>query len=285
MIKQCEYCGNEFNARWRGAKYCSPVCGRASQRRRVSKVCQGCGKTFEAHASRPDRLYCSRECFHRATKAEKVEKLCPVCGKTFFVYPYYADRYTVCSRACRLAATRYETCPRCGKVFAVKKNNGSKTPYCSEECRRPPIISTCETCGKTIRVVPSSGRRFCSFACWRRFRGETTLEAKFRAALSAVGVDFVQESSIGRYSVDFAIPTARVVIEVDGAYWHTDPEKDARKDRYLKSRGWTVIRFGEREILDAADLRGLIVRRLEKFADFDLIRAHPPLANYVDGVV
>lgn len=45
------------------------------------------------------------------------------------------------------------------------------------------------------------------------------------------------------FFLDFANPRAKVAIECDGAAWHTDKEKDARRDEKLRGLGWSVYRF------------------------------------------
>jgi very-short-patch-repair endonuclease/ribosomal protein S27AE len=199
--------------------------------------------------------YCSKTC--ELAAAPKVDKVCPECGKTFTVLASQAERYNFCSYACRTARTKYQTCERCGKPFVAERHLNRH--YCSEECRRPPNFVECQTCGTTFRDVPSAtNRRFCSLACYRRFRGETSLEAQVRTALTGMQIDFIQEASIGRYSVDFLLPTRRIALEVDGAYWHQDPNRDARKNRYLARHGWQVARIPESDVVNGADLAQLI---------------------------
>lgn len=47
---------------------------------------------------------------------------------------------------------------------------------------------------------------------------------------------------VSRYFVDFANPVAKVAIECDGAAYHTDTAKDARRDAELAQLGWSVYR-------------------------------------------
>jgi very-short-patch-repair endonuclease len=52
--------------------------------------------------------------------------------------------------------------------------------------------------------------------------------------------------------VDFVIGE-RLVIEVDGAEYHTDPvrfEADRRRDALLSARGYRVLRFSYRLVID-----------------------------------
>ena len=47
---------------------------------------------------------------------------------------------------------------------------------------------------------------------------------------------------------DFAWPHHRIVIETDGARWHSKRERDAQKDRELRRAGWTVDRVSYRQV-------------------------------------
>lgn len=53
---------------------------------------------------------------------------------------------------------------------------------------------------------------------------------------------------IGRYIVDFCEPDLKLVIEIDGGQ-HCDNKADIKRDKALRRRGYTVIRFWNNEIL------------------------------------
>ena len=58
-----------------------------------------------------------------------------------------------------------------------------------------------------------------------------------------------------RYRLDFALfcHRGKMAIECDNRKWHLQPErlkKDRERDRWLRSRGWTVLRFSEKEIVN-----------------------------------
>lgn len=55
-------------------------------------------------------------------------------------------------------------------------------------------------------------------------------------------VFYPQWPACGFY-LDFANPRAKVAIECDGKAYHTDKEKDARRDAKLRDNGWTIYRF------------------------------------------
>jgi very-short-patch-repair endonuclease len=269
MVSKCLQCGATFPVRTttRTSKYCSRECYGLSQRSVLTTACLHCGTVFSYPAARPGK-YCCRACYE-AARAEHntVTKHCEVCGKAFTVSASTAHRYNRCSSECGKAERRVK-CKRCGKEFLARP--GTKRSYCSEECRRPPAMVTCIECGKRHRAKPcaAKARRFCSIACYRRHRGETTLEGTVRASLERLGVAFEQERKVGRYSVDFFLPRERIALEVDGAYWHPSPARDAQRDRRLaEGHGVRVARLREREVLDAADLDSLVTSKLHAVAN------------------
>ena len=61
------------------------------------------------------------------------------------------------------------------------------------------------------------------------------------------GLRFRRQMPIGYWIVDFACPSRRLIVEVDGGQ-HADSPRDARRDSYLASRGWRVLRFWNNEV-------------------------------------
>jgi very-short-patch-repair endonuclease len=56
---------------------------------------------------------------------------------------------------------------------------------------------------------------------------------------------FVREYPIGRFSIDFAWPTKKIAIEIDGEQ-HDRPVQKARdlqKDQLLMREGWVLLRI------------------------------------------
>ncbi|MGD0867040.1 MAG: DUF559 domain-containing protein [Rhizomicrobium sp.] len=78
---------------------------------------------------------------------------------------------------------------------------------------------------------------------------ETILWSKIRRG-AVRGMHFRRQHPIGPYIADFACALERIVIEVDGATHSSDEEQeyDRRRDAYMQSRGWRVIRFTNTEI-------------------------------------
>ena len=64
-----------------------------------------------------------------------------------------------------------------------------------------------------------------------------------------------RQKVIGNYIVDFCISSANLVIELDGSQ-HYEPdskEYDRQRDNFLRSQGYTVLRFLNRDINDNFD--------------------------------
>ena len=62
------------------------------------------------------------------------------------------------------------------------------------------------------------------------------------------GKRFRRQVPIDCYIVDFACLEARLIIEVDGGQ-HFESESDRKRDAYLRSQGFRVLRFWNNEIL------------------------------------
>ncbi|MBI3205208.1 MAG: DUF559 domain-containing protein [Myxococcales bacterium] len=77
-----------------------------------------------------------------------------------------------------------------------------------------------------------------------------------RLAGSQLGVPFRRQVPLaGRFIADFFAPSARLVVEVDGAYHQLRSAADARRDRVLARLGIRVLRVDDslvRSNLDAA---------------------------------
>lgn len=63
---------------------------------------------------------------------------------------------------------------------------------------------------------------------------------------------FRRQHPVGRYILDFYCSDARLCIEVDGAmhYVGDRPERDARRDAWLRSQGIEVVRIPASSVLE-----------------------------------
>ena len=87
-------------------------------------------------------------------------------------------------------------------------------------------------------------------------RNMTQAEAKLWKYLRAhrMGdVHFRNQHAIGNYIVDFCAPRRKLIIEVDGSQHLEQQEYDAERTRYLETRGYQVLRFWNREVMNNID--------------------------------
>lgn len=54
--------------------------------------------------------------------------------------------------------------------------------------------------------------------------------------------------------VDFCHRAARLVVELDGRKWHTDPVRDQARDNALATLGWRVLRFSWTQVVHQPEL-------------------------------
>lgn len=114
------------------------------------------------------------------------------------------------------------------------------------------------------------------------WRSGSTLENKVAWILGRYRVapsDVQQQYRVGPYRLDFAWPIQRIALEADG-WWHQSPigaEKDARRDAWLRERGWLIFRVHDNPD-DEYILRGqvadvvAVVRAMDGYRKFKIER-------------
>ena len=104
------------------------------------------------------------------------------------------------------------------------------------------------------KIVPPQNRTFAKsmrssmtdaeLKFWNAIRGNRLMDMKFRRQLPVAG-----------YIVDFACPSHKLIVELDGSQ-HGLPENaeaDLRRTQALEQLGWTVLRFWNDDVLKDID--------------------------------
>jgi very-short-patch-repair endonuclease len=96
----------------------------------------------------------------------------------------------------------------------------------------------------------------------------TTSEAALWAKLQVnqLGVAFRRQFPVGRYIADFAAPSVRLIVEVDGGYHDRRLVADARRDRDLRRLGYTVLHLEAELVLSDLPLAVERVREAVELA-------------------
>jgi very-short-patch-repair endonuclease len=83
-----------------------------------------------------------------------------------------------------------------------------------------------------------------------RSRGTASERLLWRCLVNGkLGVPFRRQYVIGGRIADFAAPSVRLVVEVDGGSHHGRARADARRDRELERLGWRVFRLDAAVVL------------------------------------
>jgi very-short-patch-repair endonuclease len=92
----------------------------------------------------------------------------------------------------------------------------------------------------------------------------TSPQQKLFDALRRQGIFVVKEWRVGHSSIDSAIPSCRLGIEVDGLAHATLLNRihDTEKEQWLKRRGWRIIRFSNGQITEDLDSVIRVIRRV-----------------------
>ena len=114
---------------------------------------------------------------------------------------------------------------------------------------------------RRIIFIPTTWEKFVKAAEINDLYDESSLEDKLWAEFKRCNIPAErQEFVVARkndYALDFAVYCAKgnIDIETDGDFWHANPkkaEKDNLRDNDLKTEGWKVIRFSEKQIKEQA---------------------------------
>ncbi|HEY0259282.1 MAG TPA: DUF559 domain-containing protein [Lacisediminihabitans sp.] len=98
---------------------------------------------------------------------------------------------------------------------------------------------------------------------WVGSLSESGTESMFAFRMRRLGVRFRQQVRIGRYRVDFLIGE-RLVVEIDSLAFH-DPTADHVRDAHLGIRGYRVLRFPYRMIVeDWATVRDAVLAAMSR---------------------
>ena len=93
---------------------------------------------------------------------------------------------------------------------------------------------------------------------------ESQLEYAMLCEMLRQGLLPVQQKYIAGYRADFAFPAEKIVVEVDGEYWHCNKRQkywDAFRDYRMKRAGWTVFRFWGANVVNRTALCVDIIKR------------------------
>lgn len=234
-ILVCIHCKKKFlNKPYliRKTNYCSLKCYRIGTNKRQLRICKICKKKFYAKANLVQKgfgFYCTMKCWFSMFEKQRILVKCQECGKARSVYrSVYIKHPKFCSKKC------------------------------SDNSKIDNIFRVCRNCKNSFRLTQSALNRgrgsFCTWVCYKKYKGESSLELLVRQQLEKLNEPFQQEMKFGRFRADFYLPKRNLIIECDGEYWHMDQKirfRDQRKDKLFEKLGYKVLRLKGQEIISS----------------------------------
>ena len=199
----------------------------------ADRVCAVCGGHFVGSRS---AKACSAEC--SSTFRPQTYRNCQYCGVLFG--PLSNLRIKFCSIKCASAA----------KKGSVPWNTGKVCPnLCRAETRR---CAVCDTEFRATSDYKHKRQIYCSHRCYLLNRRVSTPEKMVGEYLVSCGISALPQYRVGRWTFDYFIPISDLIVEVDGAFWHssdTVKERDRKKEEECALRGWHVIRLDANAVM------------------------------------
>jgi hypothetical protein len=264
---QCSHCQATFDSPKKTTKYCSQVCsGKAFAKRqreqgswgnpkRYSHTCRECGSVFSsARMNGKDgtpRKFCSKRCSNLATA--RIPK------------QYSPETLEKKRRVGRENIERLRQRPDAQENLKAYLHS-ERNPFRQAEVQQLARTALREKGYSMLNGGNGTGM---------------TVPQKLLSARLGWEAEYVVTTGMGlgsgypnHYKIDLAEPQLKVAVEIDGKS-HELPDRkaqDRKKEAWLQSRGWTVLRFRNQEVLETTDM---VVEAILKAAKSSISRPAP----------
>lgn len=312
-IYNCDICGKEMRIKKslyqelldgkRKTITCSYECAAKTKLTGHDVTCDNCGKIFyrrQYHIDRQKHKFCSLECQMDYQHKEKFEiRKCQICGKEFECSKISIQRF--CSNKCNSEWQKTIVgennpafksvkipCTYCGKDHYVKPYKLSIQEYffCNEKCRQDWYANVYSQTDE-----------------WREKKREEAIKILESGAISKTqskpqqivdsileknNISFEREKSVKYYCIDNYLVESKLMIEVMGDYWHSNPlkfsnkinqiqydriPKDKAKHTYVKNQyNVEILYLWESDIYDSPNLCEKLI--------LEYIKRNGKLCNY-----
>jgi very-short-patch-repair endonuclease len=274
---KCGFCNRDLTERQQQRKstFCSRSCGNKYRYRNVKKefVCQRCGKNYiKKGTGKSGKKYCSHKCGQQHNLGKKFSK-------------EHREKIAKAQEGLRVEGDF--DCDRCSRRF---KSNTSLRAH-KAHCGHQKILYRCYNCDKKYKglaglqrhqiwCIGNDGneklrekiREATRVANFRRLKDEnlsiickgTRPEVELEKELLNNKIDFIKQFDGVegvRHCYDFLIGD-KIIVEVDGDYWHGNKDKfelsnrqkrqyhiDVRYTVQAQQGGFIILRYWESDIL------------------------------------
>jgi len=160
---------------------------------------------------------------------------------------------------------------------------------------KPKVSVNCGNCGKLIKLHPYRVKKVKANYCSQRCTVLSQDHPQFNTLPERIlilkkellkegfkeNIDFIhQYKFFNKYKCDFAFPKEKLIVEVQGDFWHANPQKnevnpnnpeenlypvqvkginrDEKKFAYIRKCGWRILPLWEADILDEHNRKILV---------------------------
>lgn len=275
--KRCEWCEEPFRAppsQMAVRRFCSRTCQIAERTLHLS--CPGCGAAFTTPRHAP-RKTCSEACRRKTQWNSRPQR--PILSKSC---EWCTAEYRTRSASKRFCSTscvnewqgRHKTthiCKVCASVFRWSPSRTASGLYNITYCSQPCRDADPEVQARLIQMG----------AMQNKSKTPTTPERILYGLLDEMHIDWERQHLFeGKFTVDATIPSSLLVVQADGDYWHgrhlADEEMEPRilrrvkydrsQDAYMRTCGWTVLRFWESDLVGTPEACADVLRQHISYA-------------------
>jgi very-short-patch-repair endonuclease len=181
---------------------------------------------------------------------EKIIINCLNCKNNFFVTPAFKNAKFCCITCFHEYKRITKECVMCGNLFETTKT--SNQICCSRKC-----ASNMPNEKNRRKVLTSKMISEGTIA-----KKRTIPEKIMNQILHSLNMNFIEQKHFGTFTVDFFIPSKKLVIFCDGDYWHANPKfytkfdknqqkkkrLDLEHNKTLRKEGYKYLRFWEDDV-------------------------------------
>ncbi|WP_240648613.1 endonuclease domain-containing protein [Variovorax beijingensis] len=96
-----------------------------------------------------------------------------------------------------------------------------------------------------------------------------------------LGVKLRRQHPLGNHIADFACLDPKLIVEMDGSQHQVQESYDARRDAFLRERGFEVLRFGSNDPF--VNFEGVLQAIVNRLAELKAACPHPNLPPEGEG--
>lgn len=260
LVRNCEYCGQEF------ARKVWPSQNKSDRHRFCSRRCSRLGTP----ASDEAKVNMAVSGVARWARVGEREKLSSTLVDFFSDSINHAERVALIHKNWASPEAHIKASFSAKRPEAVKARQeglnrcransewfSAYTRMMSERMLTPEIRVKCSRSAKawwqrlTKEQHADKVRRMFEGRVHYMQSRQTNIERAVGSVLSDLRINAIPQYPVDRCLLDFYLPDLGAAIECDGDYWHSLPgarRRDQKRDNWLQSHGFIVVRIEEREI-------------------------------------